>query len=201
MPTWRKSVRTALQKTCYVTVKKAPTGAAFGNKQVAMKIGETTHFYLYPSSTDEGFATAVFSSGDDSVVSVTKNGAVTANAAGAATVTATVFNGKSAEVTVTVTDNGGFTEKTTISPTGLMEDSAWSSTRLADVPAGSKAEQYGASDDGRWLKVKLDGKYGDNLFTLSLAGKQFQPDYYQTEHSTHYLRLNIQTGTKKKAKK
>ena len=153
-------MRTALQKTCYVTVKKAPTGAAFGNKQVAMKIGETTHFYLYPSSTDEGFATAVFSSGDDSVVSVTKNGAVTANAAGAATVTATVFNGKSAEVTVTVTDNGGFTEKTTISPTGLMEDSTWSSTRLADVPAGSKAEQYGASDDGRWLKVKLDGKYG-----------------------------------------
>ena len=49
--------------------------------------------------------------------------------------------------------------------------------------------------------AKLDGKYGDNLFTLSLAGKQFQPDYYQTEHSTHYLRLNIQTGTKKKAKK
>lgn len=46
-----------------------------------------------------------------------------------------------------------------------------------------------------------DTKYGDNLYTLSLAGKEFQPDYYQTEHSTHYLRLNVETGTKKKAKK
>jgi hypothetical protein len=46
-----------------------------------------------------------------------------------------------------------------------------------------------------------DTKYGDNLYTLSLAGKQFQPDYYQTGNSTHYLRLNVETGTKKKAKK
>lgn len=46
-----------------------------------------------------------------------------------------------------------------------------------------------------------DTKYGDNLYTLSLAGKEFQPDYYQTEHSTHYLRLNVETGTKKKTKK
>jgi DUF1680 family protein len=46
-----------------------------------------------------------------------------------------------------------------------------------------------------------DTKYGDNLYTLTLAGKQFQPDYYQTGHSTHYLRLNVETSTKKKAKK
>ena len=46
-----------------------------------------------------------------------------------------------------------------------------------------------------------DTKYGDNLYTLSLAGKQFQPDYYQTGNSTHYLRLNVETGSKKKAKK
>ena len=47
----------------------------------------------------------------------------------------------------------------------------------------------------------LDGKYGDNLFTLSLNDKQFQPDYYQTQHATHYLRLNVLTGAKQKAKK
>lgn len=44
------------------------------------------------------------------------------------------------------------------------------------------------------------GKNG-NLYTLTLAGKQFQPDYYQTGHSTHYLRLNVETGVKQKAKK
>ena len=47
----------------------------------------------------------------------------------------------------------------------------------------------------------LDSKYGDNLFTLTLNGKQFQPDYYQTDHSTHYLRLNVSTGAKQKTKR
>ena len=40
-----------------------------------------------------------------------------------------------------------------------------------------------------------------NLYTLSLNGKEFQPDYYQTGHATHYLRLNINTSTKAKVKK
>lgn len=47
----------------------------------------------------------------------------------------------------------------------------------------------------------LDRKYGDNLFTLTLNDKQFQPDYYQTQHATHYLRLNVLTGAKQKAKR
>ena len=40
-----------------------------------------------------------------------------------------------------------------------------------------------------------------NLYTLSLAGKRFVPDYYVREASTHYLRLNIEAGTKKKSGK
>lgn len=44
------------------------------------------------------------------------------------------------------------------------------------------------------------GKNG-NLYTLTLAGKQFQPDYYQTGNATHYLRLNVATAAKSKAKK
>ncbi|MCH5175230.1 MAG: glycoside hydrolase family 127 protein [Prevotellaceae bacterium] len=39
-----------------------------------------------------------------------------------------------------------------------------------------------------------------NLYTLTLQGKEFQPDYYQTRHSTHYLRLHIDTPTKKTGK-
>ena len=49
--------------------------------------------------------------------------------------------------------------------------------------------------------ASIDSKYHDNLFTLSLGGKQFQPDYYQTGNSTHYLRLHVATGGKQKAKK
>ena len=47
----------------------------------------------------------------------------------------------------------------------------------------------------------LDNKYNDNLFTLTLNGKQFQPDYYQTDHSTHYLRLHVASDSKQKSKK
>ena len=40
-----------------------------------------------------------------------------------------------------------------------------------------------------------------NLYTLSLNGKEFQPDYYQTGNATHYLRLNVAIPTKTKATK
>ena len=30
-----------------------------------------------------------------------------------------------------------------------------------------------------------------NVYTLTLADKTFYPDYYMTDHSTHYLRLNV----------
>ncbi|MBR4687455.1 MAG: glycoside hydrolase family 127 protein, partial [Bacteroidales bacterium] len=39
-----------------------------------------------------------------------------------------------------------------------------------------------------------------NVYTLTLGDKTFYPDYYLTDHSTHYLRLNV-LNTGKKAKK
>ena len=54
--------------------------------------------------------------------------------------------------------------------------------------------------------IQLGGIQGDDgtgspLYTLTFAGHQFQPDYYQTSNETHYLRLNVETGLKQKAKK
>ena len=54
--------------------------------------------------------------------------------------------------------------------------------------------------------IQLNGATGDDgtqgrLYTLEFAGHQFQPDYYQTGNETHYLRLNVETGLKAKAKK
>lgn len=40
-----------------------------------------------------------------------------------------------------------------------------------------------------------------NVYSLKLDGKTFTPDYYQTGHSTHYLRLNMSTEAKKKTSK
>ena len=39
-----------------------------------------------------------------------------------------------------------------------------------------------------------------NVYTLALGDKTFYPDYYLTDHSTHYLRLNV-LNTDKKSKK
>ena len=30
-----------------------------------------------------------------------------------------------------------------------------------------------------------------HVYTLSLDGKTFYPDYYLTDHATHYLRLDL----------
>ena len=46
-----------------------------------------------------------------------------------------------------------------------------------------------------------DSGYNGNVYTLSLNGKKFVPDYYNVDHSTHYLRLDVQSGAKKKAAK
>ncbi|MCD8301870.1 MAG: glycoside hydrolase family 127 protein [Prevotellaceae bacterium] len=45
-----------------------------------------------------------------------------------------------------------------------------------------------------------DGTQGP-LYTLSLQGRHFQPDYYQTGHSTHYLRLSVGGSSAKKTSK
>lgn len=46
-----------------------------------------------------------------------------------------------------------------------------------------------------------DNGTNGNIYSLTLGGKKFLPDYYTTNHSTHYLRLNVESGAKQKAKK
>lgn len=46
-----------------------------------------------------------------------------------------------------------------------------------------------------------DEGYNGNVYTLSLGGKKFVPDYYNVDHSTHYLRLNVESASKKKVSK
>lgn len=54
------------------------------------------------------------------------------------------------------------------------------------------------SDLGDILLQGTQGGSGTNgnIYKLSLAGKTFVPDYYETSHSTHYLRLNVKSGSK-----
>lgn len=46
-----------------------------------------------------------------------------------------------------------------------------------------------------------DNGYNGNVYSLELAGKTFVPDYYNIDHSTHYLRIDVQSEAKPKARK
>ena len=114
-----------LTAKCYVTVKNAPSAVQFKNRSVKMHLGESVQFlqfYLYPSSDKEGLYGAAYTSGNSEVASVTAGGVVTAKMAGTATITATAYNGKSANVTVTVSDGYSATQKTTTAAVGLRKD-------------------------------------------------------------------------------
>lgn len=145
---------------CYVTVKKAPTGLSFVNNNVHMLPGEKTSFVLKPAKTDEGVAEAFYTSSDSDIVSVTKNGAVTAVAEGTATVTATAYNGKQATTTVHVVRESNMTSKTTTHPTYIQMDADWSSPTLGVLPEHSMVRAYGENADGRWIKVESNDIHG-----------------------------------------
>lgn len=144
----------------YVSVKKAPTAVEFPYQQVNMQKGETARLHLKPVSPDEGLARAAYRSGDEGVVTVTADGDVTAVGAGTATVTAGTYNNLTAEVQVTVLDGDGFTDATTIAASPLQQDASWSSDTLAMVPEYTTVSQYGATADGRWVKVRYNDRYG-----------------------------------------
>ncbi len=149
-----------LTAKCYVTVRQAPAAVAFPCDEVVLQKGEKTAFTLQPSAKNEGFAAAKYSAADSGIVNIDAGGAATAEAAGSTTITGTAFNGKSAQVRVTVLDNSGFTDKTTVADATLRQQAGWQFPSLASVPAGSTVQQYGASADGRWVKVKYNDTYG-----------------------------------------
>ena len=64
----------------------------------------------------------------------------------------------------------------------------WSNADI-NLSSDLKEIQLNGASDGT-------GKDG-NLYTLSLNGLKFVPDYYEKNHSTHYLRLNVQSSGKK----
>ena len=69
-----------------------------------------------------------------------------------------------------------------------------------DIDSWDKAEFELSSDLSEITLNRPTATTGvdGNLYTLSLAGKTFQPDYYVKEGITHYLRLNVSADGKKK---
>lgn len=125
-----------------------------------MQKGEETTLTLNPVAGDEGFAAVKYTSDNPDIVTVSENGTVTAVSPGEAKVSASVFNGKNADINITVLDNSGYTEKITQTETTLRKEPGWKYPVVAEAPAGSKVQQYDECADGRWLKVKFNDNYG-----------------------------------------
>lgn len=83
-----------------VNVLAAPQTVKFSENELTLTVGEKRDSELLLGGA-ASFSVA-YESTDASIVSVDKNGVLTANRAGEATVTATLFNGAAAEMTVTV---------------------------------------------------------------------------------------------------
>ena len=72
-----------------------------------------------------------------------------------------------------------------------------------DVRSWFEADVNLSSDlrEIRLLGPSAAGGTNGNLYAMSVGNNVFQPDYYQTGRSTHYLRLNVQTDGKKQTVK
>ena len=83
---------------------------------------------------------------------------------------------------------------------GTQLDDAWVGTLMYGPLAMTGTEVLTWSDATLDIDSRLDNitansattdtGYKGNLYTLTVAGQTFQPDYYRTHHSTHYYRIN-----------
>ena len=115
--------------------------------------------------------------------------------------------GDRVEVTMPFTRHLDFgPDKMDIAATGMNEtdtpfDPMWEGVLMygplvmatPDITAWDQAE-FELHPDLR--EIVLNGHTSDagtdgHVYTLTLGGKTFYPDYYLTDHSTHYLRLNV----------
>ena len=169
---------------------KKPSSATISNSSATVKTGE--NFELSAKSNSDIDYNFTWSSSDNSVASVTKDGKVYANKAGVCTITATTDNGVKANCTVTVTPLGNDTKGSAAILSGRATDNAsdnhyskWSSvtnsylvpnsdgtlTRLENTSSGIVVENYSA--DGKTLISQRTISKELNIFGGFYSGKDY----------------------------
>ena len=167
---------------------KMPSSVTISNSSATLKTGDSLKLSAKSNSDiDYGFT---WSSSDNSVASVTKDGKVYGNKAGVCTITATTDNGVKASCTVTVTPMDSDTKGSATILSGRATDNAsdnhyntWSSvtnsylvqnsdgtlTRLENTSSGIVVENYSA--DGKKLISQRTISKELNLFGGFYSGK------------------------------
>ena len=169
---------------------KMPSSVTISNSSATLKTGDSLKLSAKSNSDiDYGFT---WSSSDNSVASVTKDGKVYGNKAGVCTITATTDNSVKASCTVTVTPLGSDTKGSATILSGRATDNAsdnhyntWSSvtnsylvqnsdgtlTRLENTSSGIVVENYSA--DGKKLISQRTISKELNLFGGFYSGKDY----------------------------
>ena len=169
---------------------KMPSSVSISNSSVTLKTGDSLKLSATSNSDiDYGFT---WSSSDNSVASVTKDGKVYGNKAGVCTITAATDNGLKSSCTVTVTPIGSDTKGSATTLSGRSTDNAsdnhyntWSSvtnsylvqnsdgtlTRLENTSSGVVIENYSA--DGKTLISQRTISKELNTFGGFYSGKDY----------------------------
>ena len=169
---------------------KMPSSVTISNSSATLKMGDSLKLSAKSNSDiDYGFT---WSSSDNSVASVTKDGKVYGNKAGICTITATTDNSVKASCTVTVTPMDSDTKGSATILSGCATDNAsdnhyntWSSvtnsylvensdgtlTRLENTLSGIVVENYSA--DGKKLISQRTISKELNLFGGFYSGKDY----------------------------
>ena len=169
---------------------KMPSSVTISNSSATLKTGDSLKLSARSNSDiDYGFT---WSSSDNSVASVTKDGKVYGNKAGVCTITATTDNSLKASCTVTVTPMDSDTKGSATILSGRATDNAsdnhyitWSSvtnsylvqnsdgtlTRLENTSSGIVVENYSA--DGKKLISQRTISKELNLFGGFYSGKDY----------------------------
>ena len=169
---------------------KMPSSVTISNSSATLKTGDSLKLSAKSNSDiDYGFT---WSSSDNSVASVTKDGKVYGNKAGVCTITATTDNSVKASCTVTVTPMDSDTKGSATILSGRATDNAsdnhyntWSSvtnsylvqnsdgtlTRLENTSSGIVVENYSA--DGKKLISRRTISKELNLFGGFYSGKDY----------------------------
>ena len=169
---------------------KMPSSVTISNSSATLKTGDSLKLSARSNSDiDYGFT---WSSSDNSVASVTKDGKVYGNKAGVCTITATTDNSVKASCTVTVTPMDSDTKGSATILSGRVTDNAsdnhyntWSSvtnsylvqnsdgtlTRLENTSSGIVVENYSA--DGKKLISQRTISKELNLFGGFYSGKDY----------------------------
>ena len=169
---------------------KMPSSVTISNSSATLKTGDSLKLSARSNSDiDYGFT---WSSSDNSLASVTKDGKVYGNKAGVCTITATTYNSVKASCTVTVTPMDSDTKGSATILSGRATDNAsdnhyntWSSvtnsylvqnsdgtlTRLENTSSGIVVENY--STDGKKLISQRTISKELNVFGGFYSGKDY----------------------------